>query len=102
MIAGWGNYVIVNPSRRGNFLIADSLLVELLRGHSDRHALSAAVDGLRPIEDLLSRGVDVVLQHRRPVAELVGLTLVRFQVGVRARVGELGPGRVGTLTTTRS
>ena len=23
MIAGWGNYVIVNPSRWGNYLIAD-------------------------------------------------------------------------------
>ena len=26
VIAGWGNYVIVNPSRRGNFLIADKLM----------------------------------------------------------------------------
>ena len=24
MIAGWGNYVIVNPSRWGNYLIADT------------------------------------------------------------------------------
>lgn len=25
MIAGWGNYVIVNPSRWGNYLIADTV-----------------------------------------------------------------------------
>ena len=32
MIAGWGNYVIVNPSRWGNYLIADTLLGALREG----------------------------------------------------------------------
>ena len=32
MIAGWGNYVIVNPSRWGNYLIADTLRTSRLCG----------------------------------------------------------------------
>ncbi|HET9118191.1 MAG TPA: hypothetical protein VFN75_09005 [Pseudonocardiaceae bacterium] len=42
MSAEWGNYVIVNPSHWGNFLIADKVLLQLLpktfNGHQRERA----------------------------------------------------------------
>ena len=72
MIAGWGNYVIVNPSRWGNYLIADKQcdnFVTTTEFIPELQAQLADITALR--DDATERGWDTeVARHARVIASI--------------------------------